>query len=81
MVPYFQKAIVWEADTSADECVQRLKELGTETVMDEVGGLADEVYALYEACNVERLWYMATGADLQMMPEKLVSSGDLQMDP
>ena len=79
--PYFQKAFVWEADTSAGECVQRLKELGTETVMDEVWELAKEVDALYDAYNVERRWYMATGADLQMMPEKLVSSGDLQMDP
>lgn len=80
--PYFQKAFVWGPDTPGDECLQRLKGLGSETAMEEIGSLYEEAQALYESCGASRWFTVATSGNLEMPPEEYVSSsGDMQVAP
>lgn len=72
--PYFQKAFVWEPDTTADECIERLKSLGSEAAEEEISSLCLQVSDLYQACDVERWFVLVTGGDLSMLPQETVAS-------
>ena len=79
LTPYFEKAFVWSEDTAAQQCRDRLAGLHAS---EERKDLCAQVGELYTAVEVDRWFILATGGDLQMLPEEYTtSSGDLQTEP
>ena len=83
LTPYFEKAFHWEEGTTPEECLKRLQEFSEEEAMEEIEELVGPVWTLYEALLVEEKMVLATGGNLEMLPDEYytASSGDLQSVP
>ncbi len=83
LTPYFEKAFHWEEGTTPEECLKRLQEFSEEEAMEEIEELVGPVWNLYEALQVEEKMVLATGGNLEMLPDEYytASSGDLQSVP
>ncbi|NBI16451.1 hypothetical protein D1841_04675 [Neglecta sp. X4] len=83
--PYYEKAFVWEEDTTPKQCLDRVHALGEEDVMEAIAALRQQVADLYESTNTDA-WFnppTATDGNLEMLPDEYytASSGDLQSVP
>ncbi len=80
LTPYFKKAFVWEEGTTTKQCWARLADLDAS---EEVEALSGQVWELYKSVEVDRWFTLATGGNLELLPEEYytASSGDLQMEP
>lgn len=82
LMPYYEKAFLWSEGTAPQQCLERLKSLSEEKAISEIDGLAQQVSALYEVNNVDAWFTLATGGNLEMLPEEYISSsGNLESVP
>ena len=83
LTPYFEKAFHWEEGTTPEECLKRLQEFSEEEAMEEIEELVGPVWNLYEALQMEEKMVLATGGNLELLPDEYytASSGDLQSVP
>jgi len=64
LIPYYEKAFIWEPGTSAEECLKRLKMMSDPDTMAEIESLSNQVRDLCERTEADTIYFVPSDSDL-----------------